>query len=64
MLCKIEVFMAVTMKNVRLLGYDVVRIFLRTDVSEERIATNMRIERISLLGTLAVTSNCHVNLAV
>jgi hypothetical protein len=30
---------------------------VRTDVSEERIASNIRVTRIGELGTLAVTSN-------
>jgi hypothetical protein len=58
MLCKIEVFTAVTMKNV---------VFwcvapcgsLRTYVSEECDTSSFTVERIKELGTLAGTSNSH-----
>jgi hypothetical protein len=36
---------------------ELINIFLRTDVSEERNATIIRVIRIGELGTLAVTKN-------
>jgi hypothetical protein len=41
----------------RLLGCDTVWSCIRTNVSEERIVSIIRVKRISELGTLAVTSN-------
>jgi hypothetical protein len=47
--------MAVTMKNA--VFWDVMRVALvRTDVSEERRASIMKVTRVGELGTLAVTS--------
>jgi hypothetical protein len=53
---RVEVFTAVTMKNTIFVMLRSVAL-VRTDVSEDRIASIIRITRIGELGTLAVTSN-------
>jgi hypothetical protein len=53
---RFEEFLEDTMKNY--FFWDLRReALIRTGVSEERIASIIRVERISELGTLAVTSN-------
>jgi hypothetical protein len=53
---RFKVFTTVTMKNAVFLDVTLV-VLIRTDVSEERIASVMRVTRIGELGkTLAVTS--------
>jgi hypothetical protein len=55
---RVEVFTAVTMKNGVFWDVALCVVLVRTDVSEERSASIIRVTRISELGTtLAVTSN-------
>jgi hypothetical protein len=57
MLCKIEVFTAVT-DECRHMGCDCRAVVVTSDVSVERIASVITMKRIGKLETLSVTSNC------
>jgi hypothetical protein len=56
MLCNILGFHGSDYEECHLLGCDAMAL-VRTDVSEEHIASIIRVERISELGTLSVTSS-------